>query len=160
MAKYTFKHRVEWNDRSEFSPIHRGQLPHALALPDGERIDDLAEPHDLPASTSGYIQIHPNIRIRITEWGDDGSRRQGRAGETLEVLAPKASCFLFANRCPFCGRQTGEQELPGLRYDERAEEIAHAECQAQHDECDRLTREEYEEGERAEKERWDALEAS
>jgi len=158
--KATFKHSSQWSDRSEFSPTHRGQLPHAVILPDGKRINDLTEPHDLPASTSGYIQIHANVRIRLTTWGDDGSRRQGRAGETLEVLAPKASRFLFINRCPFCGRQTGEQELPGRRSDERADDITHAECQAQHDEEDRLTRESYEESERAEEERWHALEAT
>jgi len=158
--KAIFKHSSQWSDQSENSPQIAGQLPHAVILPDGERIDDLTEPHDLPVSTSGYIQIHANVRIRLTIWGDDGSRRQGRAGETLEVLAPKASCFLFANRCPFCGRQTGEQELPGLRYDERADEIAHHTCQAQHNEENRLTRESYEEGERAEEKRWRALEAA
>jgi len=166
LAKYTFKHRVEWSDRSETSPSHFGQLPIAVILPDNQRVGfgDHMETNFYPSNgrgydTKAYAQIRPQVRIRLTTWGDDGSRRQGRAGETLDVLAPKGSRFIFVNHCPYCLYANGEQELPGLRYNERADDVAHPTCQAQRDEEDRLTREAYEESERAEEERWRALEA-
>ncbi len=37
--KTTFKHTVEWSDWSEHSPSHTGQLPSAVILPDGVRVD-------------------------------------------------------------------------------------------------------------------------
>lgn len=143
MSKFTFKHQVEWSDRSPHSPTHWGQLPEAVVLPDGERVplDDatlyaaetrLAHERDYGSRTT-YAQVHDNVRVRESHWGDDGSRRMGQAGSKLEVLAPKGSTFLFARRCPWCGDVSGEQTLPGERYDEKAEPLYHSGCKAEMD---------------------------
>lgn len=135
--KYVFKRRVEWSNCSPHSPSHHGQLPKAAVLPTGERVG--LDPSSIDwsrvsVSRAGYVAIHPRVRIQRADWGDDGCRPYGRAEATLTVLAPKGTRFMFAQYCPFCGEQTGEQELPGRSYDERADEIAHPACQACADE--------------------------
>ena len=39
MTKTTWTARVEWSDWSEYSPSRTGQLPCAIVLPDGERVE-------------------------------------------------------------------------------------------------------------------------
>jgi hypothetical protein len=155
--KFTFKHMVEWSDWSEHSPSHKGQLPYAAVLPDGERVD-MAEDvryeaiHIAPRRPRAtYVHLHENVRIRESHWGDDGSRRMGRAGSKLEVLAPKGSTFLFAQYCPGCGDQVGEVGSDELTKAHRAPEEFCADCTARIKEEERLMEEARRE---AEAERW------
>lgn len=112
--KTTFKYRVSWSDWSEYSPQSTGQFPYAVILPDGERVDMSENAryeaiHIMPRKRDAtYAFLHENVRIRESFWGDDGSRRMGRAGSKLEVLAPKGSKFLFAQYCSGCGDLLGE----------------------------------------------------
>ena len=145
--KKTFTHTIEWSDWSEYSPTHRGQFPTAVILPDGERVElDDGARHaayiDLAArnTRATYAQVHPNVRIRENHWGDDGSRRAGRAGSTLEILAPKRSRFIFARVCPWCGEKAGEAREDVLVRG-RAEPLYHKSCKAEADEQERLIEE-------------------
>jgi len=169
VAKFTFNHTVEWSDWSEFSPQHTGQLPCAVILPDGERVEldeaarffgyeSLYQAKIEKDSKATYAQIHPNVRFRENHWGDDGSRRMGRAGSKLEVLAPKESGFLFACICPWCGEQAGEQELSATgSWWAKAEPLYHDSCKTEEKEQERLLEEHYleiEEQERLADEAW------
>lgn len=145
--KTTFTYRTEWSDWSEHSPQSTGQFPCAVILPDGERVDLSASAiyeaiHVAPRSPHAtYAPLHENVRVRESYWGDDGSRRIGRAGSKLEVLAPKGSEFRFAQFCPGCGDQTGEVGSDGLTKARRAPEKWCADCKAIQDEQDRLMKE-------------------
>jgi hypothetical protein len=169
VAKFTFNHMVEWSDWSEFSPQHQGQLPCAVILPDGKRVEldeaaryaaygSLYRARMEEGSKATYAQIHPNVRFRENHWGDDGSRRMGRAGSKLEVLAPKESKFLFARVCPWCGGQAGEQELSAIGpWPTKAKSLYHDSCKAEEDEQERLIAEQYreiDEQERLAEESW------
>lgn len=148
--KRTFKHMTEWADWSESSPSHYGQLPCAVILPDGERVEMdegarfAAEGNlfhaQLRGSKATYAIIHPKVRFRESHWGDDGSRRVGRAGCTLEVLAPKGSRCLFTRRC-WCGGEAGEAEEEELDRAGCAPALYHASCEAELDEQERLIEE-------------------
>lgn len=106
--KYIFEHNVQWSEQSEHSPQHQGQLPCAVVFPDGERVSlDQAtlqeaqwDHHQARRRKDAYVQIHDNVRVRESRWGDDSSRRMGRAGSKLEVMAPKGSTFLFTRHSP------------------------------------------------------------
>jgi hypothetical protein len=166
--KATFRHSIEWSDWSEHSPNHHGQLPCAVILPDGERIalDDgalyQAQSNLFYArmerrSRATYAQIHPNVRVREDSWGDDGSRRMGRAGSTMEVLAPKGSRFVFNYRCPYCGEESGECEESELRGGQ-ADPLWHESCKAEDEEQERGVEEHrryVEEQERLADEEWE-----
>lgn len=136
MAKYRFTQRTEWSDQSPHSPSATGQIPHAVILPDGERVGldvgdiEIAKWNQDKMGADAYVQLHANVRVRDSFGGDDHTRRHGRDWSTLEVLAPKGSRFLFARICPVCGDAAGEQELPGKTDWERAEEMYHEECAA------------------------------
>ena len=117
--KTTFKSSYEWSDFSEFSPTRRGQLPSAVILPSGKRIDlsdesifvaaaDFAGRH--PGSRAQYTPLTRDgvVRVKLTSWGDDGRRNYGRSGSTLEVIAPRGSEFKFDRCCEFCGEVVGE----------------------------------------------------
>ena len=138
MAKFTFKHTVEWSDRSPHSPSHTGQIPCAVILPDGERVDlsvvavEVAR-WNQEANADRYVQLHENVRVREPFGGDDGSRRHGRSWSTMKILAPAGSKFLFSRNCPGCGETAGEQELPGQHYWEQADPLWHASCHKHRD---------------------------
>lgn len=135
--KYTFRHVMEWSDRSEHSPSHTGQLPEAVILPDGERIDlgenvEIAHWND-GKSGAGYVQIHENVRVREKSRCDNPNARYGKSGAMLEVLAPKGSKFVFEQYCSFCGYPGGEQIVEydaKFQYRFRAEDQDCAECVA------------------------------
>jgi len=137
MAKFTFKHTMEWSDRSPHSPSHTGQIPCAVNLPDGERVDLSVEAVEVARWNQGhmseehYVQLHANVRVRDSSGGDDGARSHGRSWSTLEIQAPAGSRFLFERFCPGCGQTAGEQELPGENYWERAQPLWHDDCRAQ-----------------------------
>ncbi len=147
MAKFTFIHTTEWSDRSPHSPSHTGQLPCAVVLPDGERVEldeyarymagELLYNARMEGSKATYAQIHPNVRFRESHWGDDGSRRMGRAGNKMEVFAPKGSLFFFSRICPWCGRKSGEAEESELIHG-KATPLYHVPCQAEADEQERF----------------------
>jgi len=74
-------------------------------------------------------RIHANVRVRQSFWGDDTSRRTGRAGGKTEVLAPKGSAFKFAIICPYCGEENGETGEAGLEQNGHAPACYHPACQ-------------------------------
>lgn len=126
--KRTFTYRTEWSDQSEHSPQTVGQLPDKVRLPDG--IEVSLEPDDRwpRASQAGYVQVHENVRVRYTHWGDNGTQRMGRAGGKVEILVPKGSTFLFQTRCPLCGEARGCISEAGLDADGRAPANWHEDC--------------------------------
>lgn len=126
--KKTFTYRTEWSDQSEHSPQTVGQLPNYLTLPGGKRIS--LEPMDYwpRPSRSGYIQIHENVRIRLSFWGDDGTRRIGRAGGKSEILAPKGSIFYFDQLCPYCGVYVDSMREDQLDANGKAPRKYHPDC--------------------------------
>jgi hypothetical protein len=147
--KSTFRYTYEWSDYSEHSPRREGQLPAAVILPDGKRVEVDADTINCvgysffcahPRSRAQYVPMTTtgSVRARLSGGGDPGDRRYGATRSTLEVIAPRGSRFMFAQFCPFCGGQTGEQELPGNIYDERADEVAHPTCAAEYAEKRRL----------------------
>ena len=147
MAKFTFNHRTEWSDWSEDSPQSTGQFPSAVILPDGARVD-MSEGtryeaiHIAPCRPRAtYFFLGENVRIRESYWGDDGSRRIGRVGSKLEVLAPKGSEFLFAQYCPGCYDQTGEVGSDDLTKARNAPERFCADCKAKEAEWERAQEE-------------------
>lgn len=141
MARYTFTHRQSWSDHPDGGHEVRGQLPGLVRLPDGERISlDLGDydERDHEPSRAGYIQLHANVRVKYTFWGDDGTRRSGRNGGKVEVLAPKGSTFLFVQRCPLCGEPRGYVSENGLQTDMRAPPNWHEDCAREVYEQERL----------------------
>jgi len=105
--KRTFTYKTEWSDCSEHSPQTTGQLPDKVELPDGEMADLRPDDRFSEPSRAGYCQVHQNVRVRYAFWGDNGTQRMGRAGGSLDVIAPKGSTFLFQTRCPLCGEARG-----------------------------------------------------
>ena len=135
-TKTTFHHRIEWSDWSENSPQHHGALPDAMILPSGKELpcssDDLmllsAERMGIRTPRDGYMPFPGGeAKFRSNSWGDDGSRRQGRAGTDLEIFAPIGTRFLFAHNCYVCGEEVVRDESPKSR------EEFHPACRAQYD---------------------------
>jgi hypothetical protein len=131
--KKTFTYRTEWSDRSEHSPHTVGQLPDFVKLPDGERVDLQPDDRDpfMQPSKAGYVQVHENVRVRYTFWGDNGTRRAGRAGGRVDIIAPKGSTFFFEQRCPLCGELTGHVTEFSLLSNGRPPENWHEDCARQ-----------------------------
>lgn len=132
--KRTFTYSTEWSDWSEHSPHTVGQLPDIVELPDGDRVQlwPPDERFQRPTRT-GYFQIHPDVRVRTLNWGDNGTRRMGRAGGKMEVLAPKGSTFLFQTRCQLCGNEMGYVPESELTPNHRAPERWHPRCRAEYE---------------------------
>jgi len=126
--KQTFSYRTEWSDRSEHSPSTTGQLPEVVELPSGERVSLEPDEGYERASRAGYVQVHPEVRLRYSHWGDDGTRSMGRAGGKVEILAPKGSRVLFITRCPLCGNARGYVSAEALDKNGRAPADWHADC--------------------------------
>jgi len=126
--KRTFTYRTEWSDRSENSPQTVGQLPDIVELPDGERVSLESDERFQNPSRAGYIQIHPDVRVRYTFWGDNGTSRMGRAGGKVEVLSPKDSQFWFKSRCYVCGGELGLVTEYKLTPQGRAPDKWHEDC--------------------------------
>ena len=141
--KTTFKSAYQWSDYSEFSPQHSGQLPSAVILPSGERIDlsdeaifaaatDFANRH--PASRAEYTPLTRDgtVRGKMSAWGDDGRRSYGRSGGTLEVIAPNGSTFRFDRYCEFCGEVVGEAAVAARHNTDRNGD-PHPACKAEYE---------------------------
>lgn len=141
--KTTFKVTYEWSDYSEFSPSHRGQLPVAVILPSGRRVDLYDE--DIAVAAAAFSNRHPNsratytpltrdgeVRAKMSSWGDDGRRNYGRSGATLEVIAPKGSGFRFDRYCEFCGEVVSEATAAAANNSERNGE-PHPGCKAEYE---------------------------
>jgi len=129
MAKRTFTYWTEWSDRSEYSPQTHGQLPEEIELPDGERLDLSIDDRYARPSRSGYHQIHPEVRVKWSYWGDDGTKSMGRAGGKMEILAPKDSIFYFVCRCTWCGEEMGSVPESKLGKDGRPAPRIHKGCE-------------------------------
>lgn len=141
--KTTFKSAYQWSDYSEFSPQRSGQLPVAVILPDGRRIDLSDE--EIFAAAAKFARLHPTsraeytpiardgvVKAKLTSWGDDGRRSCGSCGETLKVIAPKGSEFRFDRYCEFCGEVVNESPVAARRNIDRNGD-AHPRCQEEHD---------------------------
>jgi len=138
MMKRTFTYSMQWSDLSEHSPSRNGQFPDIVVLPDDESVDLDSNAIQRIADNSGetragYVQIHDNVRVRLSFWGDDGTRRFGRMGGKMEVLCPRGSEFRFYARCPFCCAITGEIGEDDLDRSHRAPGQYHPECKKQID---------------------------
>lgn len=140
MAKYVFHHRFEWSDMSEYSPTASGSIPHAVILPDGERVSldevdiQVAGWNQEANPELTYIQLHDNVRVQDSCGGDQTTQRHGRRWSKLEVQAPKGSTFAFTVRCPFCGERSGETIRSASESPRVPIEEAHLECQSRRDE--------------------------
>ena len=137
MEKFKFTKRVEWSDRSEFSPSCTGSVPITVVLPSGERIgtetDDLACARNSRDGGGPWVRLHERVTFKENHWGDPPERNVGRGGYSLVLHAPKGSQFVFGIYCPICGEQNGEEMRD---YDDSPRndlECAHPDCQADHD---------------------------
>lgn len=139
MPKFKFAHRWEWSDFSEYSPSHWGQLPIAVILPDGERVGlgagDL-EParynfyrqfESAPEHEHYWIPLAASVKFRLYGGMTDAAQRTGRGKESLHVLAPENSQFVFRRFCPHCGEPSSE-EIHSGEFSGRAEPEYHEKC--------------------------------
>lgn len=107
-VKSIFNVTVEWSDYSEHSPTRTGQLPIAAILPTDERVDIGTTDIQVAMIQNnvpfyGWVKMGRGISCKEKSWGNDGSSSVGRSGASLEILAPKATIFIFEQGCDYCG---------------------------------------------------------
>lgn len=100
-----FTQNGSWSDYGE---DQTGRLPVAVTPPGGERVgidsDDIncAQWHNNVAFDGQWVVLardaegHPVISAKVTDGGDNPTRRSGRYWAITEVLAPEGSEFHFA----------------------------------------------------------------
>lgn len=138
--QFKFSHRWEWSDFSEYSPSHLGQLPVVVILPDGEGIglangdleraqyDFYRQFESAPKHEHYWIPLTEDVKFRLSGGMTDPTKRFGKGKESLEVLAPEGSRFVFRRFCPYCGEPNGEEIHDG-DFSGKAEKQYHEECQ-------------------------------
>jgi hypothetical protein len=129
--------RAFWYTRtwSNYGESGDGMFPSTVVLPDGERVG-LGDGMVFPAqnegriSPAGYVQLHDNVRVRLSFW-EDGMDSMGRAGGKMEALFPKGSEFRFQQICPQCGEITGDCAEADLKRSGRPPDKYHPECEVE-----------------------------
>lgn len=149
---YKFTSTTEWSDWSENSPQTRGSLPDYVVI-DGKQVNcdtETIQVAQYNAEAPDWVKLSQNVSARTHAWGDDGSRRMGCSGRTIEILAPEDATFLYIHQCSACGNELRiSSDEPDL--DELCED-----CQNIVDEQEREAeayREEYQKYVEAERER-------
>ena len=160
MSKFTFVATYSWSDHPDGGEYSSGQLPCAVLLPDGERVElddteiQCARFNLDRLNPTWYVPLHENVRVRESGGGDDPARHYGRGYSKLEIQAPGGSRFLFARPCPWCAEKAGEQELSADLNRPEADPLFHPACLKRHEAFQAEIREQ-EEADCREREAWE-----